>query len=256
MFKQLNRAWRLTATLAAAGIFFAGTIPFQILVLPLYLLPASKRQFIVRLAISQILSLLLVCLRMLRLFSVVIHGRVPQPPPGMPAHGTVIVANHPTYFDILVLLAIFPQSDIIYKNALRRDFFLGPILRAAGYLSNDESVALIDTCIFRLLNGGSLIVFPEGTRSENAMLGRFKRGAAAIALRSRASLLPVVLHCSPPSAGRGQNWLSLADRAFTIDVRFGEPLSSELESDTTSEEAGEKLTDRLQRYFEVHLPCV
>jgi 1-acyl-sn-glycerol-3-phosphate acyltransferase len=141
--------------------------------------------------------------------------------------GTLVVANHPTMIDAVILVAFMPQADLIVKQANIENPILHGMAKACGYLPNLGGQSLVDACAERLENGRSLLLFPEGTRSPRNSLANFQRGAAHIALATGADLLPVLITCDPPTLMKGQAWYDVPDRPFEVRVRVGEPLSVE-----------------------------
>jgi 1-acyl-sn-glycerol-3-phosphate acyltransferase len=142
-----------------------------------------------------------------------------------PARGPVVIAaNHPTLIDVVLLVARLPQADCVVKAAARRNPFLRWAVAAAGYLDNDAGSGLVEACVSRLRQGRCLVLFPEGTRSPARRLAPLRRGAAHMAVRAGAPLIPVTITCEPPSLMKGQPWWRVPGRTveFTIDV--GEPL--------------------------------
>ena len=111
----------------------------------------------------------------------------------------VLAANHESFYDILVLLAVLPMSvRFLAKRNLFRLPFLGWSIAAAGFIPVDRetrsrNAGVVDAALARLQNGRSLVVFPEETRTETGELLRFKTGAALIALKSGLPLLPLGL---------------------------------------------------------------
>lgn len=163
----------------------------------------------------------------------------------------LVLANHPTYIDVVALISYMPHTDCVVKSALWKNPFFGGVVRAAGYISNDDSDALLDDCACSLSRGTPLIIFPEGTRSVTGQPMRFVRGAARIALRSQASILPVVIHCDPPTLTKGQKWYKIPPRPFRLVISVRPPLrlSDFLTGDEPAGIAARKLTDGLERYF-------
>lgn len=131
----------------------------------------------------------------------------------------LIVANHPTLADVLVLGALLPQADCIVNTRRTRNPILRGVIRAAGYIPNAGGPETVAECVRRLAAGRTVLIFPEGTRSPVGRLGRFERGAAHVALRSGVPLTPVLLGCDPPTLKKGQHWYDVTDRPFVLTAR-------------------------------------
>jgi 1-acyl-sn-glycerol-3-phosphate acyltransferase len=111
-------------------------------------------------------------------------------------HTYVFVSNHQSIYDIPVLFASLPfQLRIIAKESLGRFPFLGWHLRRAGHLlvdrSNPDRAGILDR--WRRLVGDHLclIIFPEGTRSVDGRVGRFKAGSFLLALEAGLTIVPL-----------------------------------------------------------------
>jgi 1-acyl-sn-glycerol-3-phosphate acyltransferase len=125
--------------------------------------------------------------------------RVLHPERLEPGLSVVLVSNHESFADIVVLLANVPLSvRFLAKRGVFRVPVLGWSIRAAGFIPVDRgdrtrSVATFDAALDRLKGGRSLVIFPEETRTRTGELGPFKKGAALLALRSGLPILPVGL---------------------------------------------------------------
>jgi 1-acyl-sn-glycerol-3-phosphate acyltransferase len=109
----------------------------------------------------------------------------------------VYVSNHQSIYDIPVLFATVPaQLRILAKAMLGRIPFLGWHLRRAGHVLVDRAhpgpsvMRRMETLV---RDGASLIVFPEGTRSVDGQVGRFKAGAFAIAIDRQLPIVPITV---------------------------------------------------------------
>jgi 1-acyl-sn-glycerol-3-phosphate acyltransferase len=109
----------------------------------------------------------------------------------------VVVANHESFCDILVLLATLPmQVRFLAKRSVFRVPVLGWSIAAAGFVPVDRGdrargAATVEAALRRLRGGRSLVIFPEETRTRDGELLPFKRGAAHLALKSGLPLLPI-----------------------------------------------------------------
>lgn len=215
-----NRAWRKCATAVAFSVFGLACVLFGFTVFPAACLstrdPAVARrraQWIVHRWFRFFAGLM----KALGLIRVEIHGaerlRVP---------GRMIVANHPTLIDVVLLIAHIPEVDCIVKQGVLRNPFMRWPARWAGYLGNDAPEQLVADCAAALRQGHSLLVFPEGTRSVPGQPLRLTHGAARIALAADATVLPVSIRCDPPLLHKGVPWHH-APRPGHFTLAVGEP---------------------------------
>jgi len=108
----------------------------------------------------------------------------------------IFVSNHQSIYDIPVVFATLPfQLRIIAKESLGRFPFLGWHLRRTGHMLVDRANPAGGK-IFRqwsqlVTRGLSLVVFPEGTRSADGRMARFKGGSFLMAIRAGLPIVPV-----------------------------------------------------------------
>ncbi len=108
----------------------------------------------------------------------------------------VFVANHQSIYDIPCLFWHIPfQLRIIAKESLGRFPMLGPHLRRTGHMLVDrrrpDRSGIFGWASRLTANGLSLIIFPEGTRSRDGMLGKFKGGSIMLAMQAGLPLVPI-----------------------------------------------------------------
>lgn len=114
----------------------------------------------------------------------------------VPGRTYVFVANHQSIYDIPVVFWSLPfQLRIIAKASLGRFPMLGPHLKRNGHMLVDRSrpdrSGIFDWASRLTANGLSLIVFPEGTRSRDGFVGKFKAGSIQLAMQAGLPLVPV-----------------------------------------------------------------
>ena len=108
----------------------------------------------------------------------------------------VFVANHHSIYDIPCLFWNIPfQLRIIAKESLGRFPMLGPHLKRTGHMLVDrrrpDRSGIFGWASRLTANGLSLIIFPEGTRSRDGMLGKFKGGSIMLAMQAGLPLVPI-----------------------------------------------------------------
>jgi 1-acyl-sn-glycerol-3-phosphate acyltransferase len=108
----------------------------------------------------------------------------------------VFVANHQSIYDIPCLFWSIPfQLRIIAKESLGRFPVLGPHLKRTGHMLVDRSkpdrAGIFDWATRLTTNGLSLIVFPEGTRSRDGHMGKFKGGSIMLAMQAGLPIVPI-----------------------------------------------------------------
>lgn len=156
-----------------------------------------------------------------------------RPPPlsRLPAGPYVLVSNHPSLLDVMILLGTFPDMTVLVKASWFESRFIGPLLRGGGYLpgpspgDGEDGAPVLDRIVATLRGGSSVLIFPEGSRSPPGELRRFRVGAAEAARRTGAPLLPVVLACGQRTLLKGQAWYQgVPDRSIRYDLTLLEPM--------------------------------
>jgi 1-acyl-sn-glycerol-3-phosphate acyltransferase len=217
-------AWRALRTGLAFFIFGAGALVLAFGVFPLVrLLPGApdRRQLRAQYLVHLTFRVFVAIMRALGLIRVCGVGTERLGVPG----ARLVVANHPTLIDVVLLIACMPQADCVVKQAYWRSRIMRRVVAAAGYIPNVDGEDLVRACVTRLAAGRALLLFPEGTRSPRNGLGPFRRGVAHVALRSGCDPIPVVITCDPPTLMKGTKWYDVPDRTAVLRVEVGPPIA-------------------------------
>ena len=111
------------------------------------------------------------------------------------AEPAVVIANHQSFIDILVLLSICPKAVMVTNGWVWRSPVFGRIVRYLGfYHAADGYERLAPALAQKVAEGYSVIVFPEGTRSADGRIKRFHKGAFYLAAELRLDILPICLY--------------------------------------------------------------
>jgi 1-acyl-sn-glycerol-3-phosphate acyltransferase len=112
-----------------------------------------------------------------------------------PGRSYVFAANHQSIYDIPIVFTALPlQLRIIAKDSLGQIPFLGWHLRRTGHLLVDRrhpGAGILKRMSHLVSAARSLIVFPEGTRSVDGAVGRFKGGTFLLAIDAALPVVPV-----------------------------------------------------------------
>lgn len=114
-----------------------------------------------------------------------------------PKQSYVVVSNHQSQYDIFVLYGwLGIDFKWVMKQELRKIPALGAACEKLGHIYIDRSrkdaaVASLKSAQKTIVDGTSVIFFPEGTRSSDGSLGTFKKGAFIMALDLGVPILPV-----------------------------------------------------------------
>ena len=132
----------------------------------------------------------------------------------------VVAANHQSIYDIPILFTVLPlQLRIVAKDSLGRIPFLGWHLQRTGHLLIDRKhpgAGILKRMAALVRAARSLIVFPEGTRSADGRVGRFKGGIFLLAIDSSLPVLPISVARSRFVMAKGRLMVCPEEVAVTV----------------------------------------
>jgi len=249
---MLNKLWRIFATGLSFTVFGLGGIILPTISIPLlYLLPGGerRRERRTKLLIHYAFRSFLEMMKFLGIMTYHVEDIEKLNRPGQ-----LILANHPTLIDIVFLIAFIRQADCVVRSGLvKNPFTRGPI-RAANYIANDSSEAVMALAAKSLERGNSLIIFPEGTRTTQGQRLNMQRGAANIALRCQHPIVPVILNCTPSTLTKELSWYQVPAKPFHISLKLNPEMSiEEFHKEPKTSLAARQLTRFLESYFTMEL---
>ena len=130
-----------------------------------------------------------------------------------PKQSYVFIANHQGYFDVFLVYGFLNKNiKWVQKQGLRKIPFVGKASEIAGHVFVDNSNAAsragtIAKAEKQIVNGVSMTMFPEGARTLNGKLGRFKRGAYQVAYDMQLPIVPLTINGSYDVLRRGSHLL-------------------------------------------------
>ena len=110
----------------------------------------------------------------------------------------VMVSNHQSGADIMALFKTHLTYKWVAKRSLFNFPFIGWIMRLNRYIPIERSrgrskVRMMDKAVESIMQGNSIMMFPEGTRTMDGSLQPFKSGAFRVALETQADILPIAI---------------------------------------------------------------
>jgi 1-acyl-sn-glycerol-3-phosphate acyltransferase len=124
----------------------------------------------------------------------------------------IVIANHPSLLDVVMLLSLIPNADCIV-NAYLKTSILTAIARQIYILSSLDHEELFKACTESLKQGNCLIIFPEGTRTPRSGRIVLRKGAARIALASGCNIVPVHIGGTDKyGLGKKDSWIGFNPR--------------------------------------------
>lgn len=136
--------------------------------------------------------------------------------------GLIVVANHPSMLDAVMLVARLPRSTCVMKASLARNPFLGAGARLARYIDNGSTYGMVRQAVDDLRQGGQLVLFPEGTRTTRFPVNPFHSAVGLIAKRARAPVQAVFIDTDSPYLGKGWPLWRLPPLPIVFEVRLGQ----------------------------------
>ena len=240
--------WRLIATALSFSLFGIGGVLLRLVVFPLLaLLPgdALVRRTRARAVVSRTFYWFVQFMYRSGVLTYEVEGaeRLGRP-------GQMVIANHPSLIDVVVLIAFIRDANCVVKQSLWDNPFMRGPIRAAQYISNSGSMDMLDEAADALREGQTLIVFPEGTRTTPGKAPEFHRGAAAIALRGARLVTPVVISVEPTTLTKAEPWYRIPSRRFHFRLRVGEDIDPQaFAAQGSAPIASRKLNDYLHQHF-------
>ena len=213
---------RAFGTAVGWGAFGLGCLLFGFAVVPPWLLVSRFRPGARTRLADFLAAWLRLYVRLLPFMKVRVDGRERRC-----AGPCVLVANHQSFLDPIVVMGIEPRVSGPARPYLFQPPGLGAVLRAVRFhpaeVGSPASLERMrEACREARERGGALLFFPEGTRSRDGRIGPFHRGAFRVALDEGMPIQPLVIdglhHVLPPHTNVSRGW------RYPVHLRYLVPL--------------------------------
>ena len=247
--KKLNYIWRLIATGMSFTLFGLSALIVSSLIFPLQSIiyrDVNTRKKVARYTIHKAFSFFVAFMRFFGVLTVKLNNFEQL----KYLRGQVVIANHPSLLDVVLIIAHIPNADCVVKSQLFKNPFLRGAVKRVGYIDNQNAESLFIDCKKSLTSGSNIVVFPEGTRSVPGEPLKFKRGAANIAVRCQAHYQPILISVVPTTLTKSEPWYNIPNKKFKITMSLQPPMdNSEYFSQVNKSLAVRALTRETQHYF-------
>ncbi|HEY4609926.1 MAG TPA: lysophospholipid acyltransferase family protein [Ilumatobacteraceae bacterium] len=144
-----------------------------------------------------------------------------------PRRPYIVVANHQSFVDMLLISQLPWEMKWLSKEDFFKYPLVGWLMRMAGDIKlirgkRESIVAAMDSCKDRLSKRVSVMIFPEGTRSTDGEVRKFKDGAFRLAIETGTPIIPLVLDGTYPALQKGDWRFGIAD----AEVRVLQPVET------------------------------
>lgn len=206
-------------------LFFIGCIFLRILIAVLYLVPvrkSSKQHLVCRL-------IQITCKGILLLATAVKKEHINKANERF-QHPAIIIANHQSFIDILVLLSLSSKILMVTNHWVWHSPFFGAIIRYVDFYYIGEGYEqYMERMRKKVKEGYSIAIFPEGTRTYNGKMKRFHKGAFYLAETLQLDILPILLYgnnkiiakAQPFNIRKGIIYTEILPRIPADDLSFG-----------------------------------
>ena len=206
-------------------LFFIGCIVLRILIILLYPVPvrkSSKQRLVCRL-------IQITCKGILLLATAVKKEHINKANERF-RHPAIIIANHQSFIDILVLLSLSSKILMVTNHWVWHSPFFGAIIRYVDFYYIGEGYEqYMERMRKKVKEGYSIAIFPEGTRTYNGKMKRFHKGAFYLAETLQLDILPILLYgnnkiiakAQPFNIRKGIIYTEILPRIPADDLSFG-----------------------------------
>ena len=134
----------------------------------------------------------------------------------------VIVANHPSLLDVVMIVSRLPNAVCVMKAQLMDNILFGAAARLARYIRNDSALDMVCDARMELQRGAQLVIFPEGTRTTSFPINRCLPTAGLIAKRSSTPVQALCIEFSSPYLGKQWPLFKRPELPLRFSVHPGE----------------------------------
>jgi len=191
----------IVLTFFAFLIFVTGSLFLNVCLIISFILPISikaKKRFLH--------YMMMYSCRVLVYSLFVIKKRIINPSSEKFKKPALIISNHQSHIDLMLLLMLNPRMIVITNNWVWNSPFYGWVIRYIDfYTISDGHDSIMEKLRKKISEGYSILVFPEGSRSPDQSITRFHKGAFYLAKELQLDIVPIMIHGAGDCMIKGEN---------------------------------------------------
>ena len=157
----------------------------------------------------------------------------------------ILAPNHPSLIDAVLVAGRHANLSCIMKSELMGNILLGPGARLACYIRNGSPRQMVREAVADLRDGGTLLLFPEGTRSARSPIGPLSKSVGVIARRAGVAVQTLLIETDSNYLGKGGSPWARTSLPIAYRIRLGRRFEPPADAEAFSVE--------LERYFRSEL---
>lgn len=171
--------------------------------------------------------------------------------PDLEGKSYIIISNHSSHLDTPLIFSCFPLKYVnrIRALAAKDYFFSNPLVRILTHLlcnlipisRKSADFTSISMCNEMLKKGNNVVIYPEGTRTRNGIMGEFKPGVGIFLKKECPSVLPVYIK----GTYKAMNYKMKYPHQQLVEITFGNPIVFNRES--ISKMSNEEIAEKIQK---------
>ncbi len=136
----------------------------------------------------------------------------------------IIVATHPSFIDILILIALIPRTTCIVKYSLSKNPILFNLVNSI-FIMEDESLENLKEHTTKMIdNGFNVVIFPMGIRHRRNEFPKIKKGAATIAMNANCNIVALKYYTDFDFLFINQPAYEAGEKTVTYDLSYVEEI--------------------------------
>ena len=139
--------------------------------------------------------------------------------------GKIIVANHPSFIDIVLIIGLLPDTVCIAKKELKKNIVMGNIVKSVHLINDEDNDELLKESSEILKSGYNIVIFPTGTRTTEGENPKLHKGAALMALHTGVNIVPLHIGCDYKFLAKHQKIYDAGEKPVTYTITVNEEIN-------------------------------